>query len=225
MTDVERRDHEDHVFGDVGCVVADAFEMTGNQNEVERGLDGPRIVEHELQEVPEDLRLQAIESVILVQDLSRERHVSAYERIERVSQHLLCDVAHLRNVDQLLDRRVQGVTLRGFCDVDGQIANALEIRIDLDGGNDRAEVGGHRLVQSEEREASTVDLDMQLVDRFVAVEDTFDDAYFAAHQTLHRRANALFSQATHLEQPTLHGLELLLEVAYDPFHLNRSCVA
>ena len=40
VADVAGRHHEDDVFGDVGGVVADALEMAGNQDEIERGLDG-----------------------------------------------------------------------------------------------------------------------------------------------------------------------------------------
>jgi hypothetical protein len=34
VTDVLRGDHEDDVLGDVGGVIADALEMTGDQDEV-----------------------------------------------------------------------------------------------------------------------------------------------------------------------------------------------
>ena len=40
VPDVARRDDEDDVLGDVGGVVADAFEMAGDQDQVERRLDG-----------------------------------------------------------------------------------------------------------------------------------------------------------------------------------------
>ncbi len=41
-------------------------------------------------------------------------------------------------------------------------------RVDLDRRDDRAQVGGHRLVQGQQLEAPVVDLDVQLVDRLVA---------------------------------------------------------
>ena len=56
-------------------------------------------------------------------------------------------------------------------DVDGEVADALEIGVDLDGRDDGPQVDGHRLVQRQQREAASVDLDVQLVDRLVAVQD------------------------------------------------------
>ena len=62
------------------------------------------------------------------------------------------------------------VAPRRLGDVDRQVADALEVGVDLDRRDDRAQVGGHRLVQRQQREAAVVDLDVQRVDRLVAGE-------------------------------------------------------
>src|SRR5688572_3783410 len=60
VADVFGRDHENDVFGDVGGVVADAFEVAGDENEVQRRLDRRRRLEHVGQQLAEDLRLQRV---------------------------------------------------------------------------------------------------------------------------------------------------------------------
>ena len=49
-------------------------------------------------------------------------------------------------------------------DVDGEVADALELVVDLDDGHDEAQVAGHRLVEREDLEALLLELDLVLVD-------------------------------------------------------------
>ena len=149
----------------------------------------------------------------------REPRVAPHEGVERVAEHRLRDVAHLRDVDQLLDRRMAGVAARGLGDVHREIAHTLEVGVDLDGRDDLPQVGRHRLVERQQREAAVVDVDVELVQRLVAPHDPIDDHGVAAHEALHGGADALLRKAAHLEQARLEPLELLLEVS-DPFHVS-----
>jgi len=54
------------------------------------------------------------------------------EIFERLAQHQLGERPHPRQIDQRLDRRMHHVALRRFDDVDGQIADPLEVAVDLD---------------------------------------------------------------------------------------------
>ncbi len=71
------------------------------------------------------------------------------------------------------------VAPRRFGDVDRQVAHPLEIGVDLDRRDNRPEVGRHRLVERQQREAAVVDLDVQLVDRLVADEHPVDQVVVA----------------------------------------------
>ena len=55
---------------------------------------------------------------------------------------------------------VADVAVAGLRDVDRQVADALEIGVDLDCGNDGTQVGRHRLMQGEQPEAAIVHLDV-----------------------------------------------------------------
>ena len=76
------------------------------------------------------------------------------------------------------------------------------------------QVGGHRLVERQQREAAVVDLDVELVDRLVAAHHLVDERRVPRDQPAHGRAHPLLGQAAHLEQPRLERLELLLEMSY-----------
>ena len=139
------------------------------------------------------------------------------ERVERVAQHRLRDRRHARDVDQLLDRRVRRVAHGRLGDVDRQVADALEVGVDLHRRDDRAQVGGHRLVQRQQREAAVVDLDVQRVERLVAGQHALDQVAVALDEPLDREAHFFFGQAAHFEQPGLELLELFLKVPDDAF--------
>ena len=138
--------------------------------------------------------------------------VAADERVERVAEHVLRDLRHPRDVDQFLDRRMLQVAGHGFGDVDRQIADAFEVGVDLDRGDDGAQVDGHRLVQRQQLEAAVVDLDVQLVDRRVADQHLFDERVVAIDQGAHGRPRPVLGEAAHLEQPCLELFELVLKM-------------
>ncbi len=106
------------------------------------------------------------------------------------------------------------IALGRLGDVDGEIADALEVGVDLDGGDNRPQVGGHRLMQRQQLEAAVVDLDVQVVDRLVADEHVRRPARgHARSEAGDGLAHALFRQPAHREQPLLQRVELLLKVS------------
>ena len=76
----------------------------------------------------------------------------------------------------------------------------------------RAQVGRHRRVQREQLQAQVVDFDVQLVEGHVAVEHLVDELAVALDEPLHRRADAIFREPAHGEQPLFQRPELLLEM-------------
>ena len=79
-------------------------------------------------------------------------------------EHLERQVSHPRQIDQRFDRRVQQISLRRLADIDGEVADALQIGVDLDHRHDGSQIDRHGLVQGKERETSIVDFDLQIVD-------------------------------------------------------------
>src|SRR6266496_644932 len=104
-------------------MVADALEVTRDEDEFKRRLDRGRILQHVGEQLATDLRLQSVQLVVLVQASLRKLSISADERIERVAEDRLGDPGHARNVDQLLHRWTLAVPSRGLGNVHGKIAH------------------------------------------------------------------------------------------------------
>ena len=84
---------------------------------------------------------------------------SAVSRMRAVRSAITGEAARHRH--RVLVGKLHGA----LADVGGEVADALELAVDLDDGDDEAQVAGHRLVQREELEALLLDLDLVLVDR------------------------------------------------------------
>jgi hypothetical protein len=72
-------------------------------------------------------------------------------------------------------------------------------------------------MQGQQREAATVDLDMELIDGSVAAENLGNHVGVACHEAFDGRAHAVFREAAHFEQARFQVVELLLEMPNDPF--------
>ena len=122
------------------------------------------------------------------------------------------DARHLRDVDEPRHGLLRDVAPRRFGDVDGQVADPFEVGVDLHGGDNRAQVRGHRLVQREQLEAAVVDLDVELIDRLIPREDAVHARGVALDERPHRRADAILGEAAHLEQPRLELFQFFLKM-------------
>jgi hypothetical protein len=96
-------------------------------------------------------------------DLLGLHHVALHERVERLAELRLGEVGQGREVVQGPERRRLGEIPRALGDVHGQIAHALQVGHDLQGGGDEAEVARRRLAQREQAPAGAVDLHLQPV--------------------------------------------------------------
>ena len=68
--------------------------------------------------------------------------------------------------------------------------------------HDRAQVGRHRLIQRQQREAAVVDLDVQRVERLVARRATRSIRLVVAiDEALHGQAHVFLGEPAHFEQP------------------------
>jgi hypothetical protein len=100
--------------------------------------------------------------------------------------------------------------------IHGQVADPLEVGVDLDGRDNRAQVRGHRLMQRQQHEAAVVDFDVQRVERPVAPHHALEQRPIPLDEPLDRKAHLLFSEAAHFEQPRLALLELFAEMRHHP---------
>ena len=106
----------------------------------------------------------------------------------------------------------------GLSNVHGQIADPLEIGVDLDGRHDDAEIRRHRLMQREQLEAAIIDFDMKVVDRLVARGDRVESVRVPVHETVHRFPHPFLGEAAHRQQSRREGVEFFLKMPLHAFH-------
>ena len=176
-------DDVDDVFGDVGGVIADALEIFGDEDELESGEDDAGIAHHVGKELAEDLIAEMIDLVIAGENFLSEIDVAADDGVQGVADHFLCEFAHARKIDVGLDARMAKDTRGALRDVDGLVADTLEIVVDAGNGKDKTEIHGHQLMESEELENAIGEL-------LVGLEHGMD-----------RLVHGAFGEAAHPKQP------------------------
>ena len=130
----------------------------------------------------------------------REFDVAANDGIEGVANHLLDEFAHAREIDVRLDARVAEDAEGALGDVDGLIADALEIVIDAGDGQDEAEIGGHKLVQGEKLHDAIVDFHLELVDGVFFFEDALGELFIGFQDSVNGLVNGALREAAHPEE-------------------------
>ena len=89
---------------------------------------------------------------------------------------------------------------RPLGDVHREVAHALQVGIDLQRGDDQAQVGRHGLLQGEQVDGELVDLDLDRVDaRFVA-KYFFGGAAVLLNHGADAALDGRFDQRAHLQQ-------------------------
>src|SRR6266849_1392301 len=164
VADVLALDEVDDVFGDVGGVIADALEVFGDEDQFERGKDHAGIAHHVGKQFAENLIAVVVYLIVGSEDRLRELDVAADHGIEGVAHHFFDELAHTREIDVGLHARVAKDAQGALSDVDGLIADALEIVVDAGDGENKTEIDGHELVQGEKLNDAVVNFYLELVD-------------------------------------------------------------
>ncbi len=95
---------------------------------------------------------------------------------------------------------------------DSEIADALQLVVDLDDGDDEAQVAGHRLVEGQELEALLLDVDLVLVDHEVGGDHAPGLADVACLDGVKGEAQVVLDERTERQDLALQVLELALQM-------------
>jgi hypothetical protein len=216
VADVLALDEVDDVFGDVGGVVADALEVLGDEDQFERGKDDAGIAHHVGKQFTENLIAVAIYLIVGGEDTLGEFNVAADDGIEGVAHHFFDKLAHARKIDVGLHARVAKDAQGSLRDVDGLIANALEIVIDARDSQHEAEIDGHELVQREKLNDAIVNFHLELVDGVFFLEDALGELLIGFQNGVNGLVNGALREAAHPEQALFHLVQIFFEVAFHP---------
>ncbi len=118
-------------------------------------------------------------------------------------------VGHVEGHDRLVHGRQQPGPLG---DVDREVADPLQGGVDLDGGDDEAQVAGHRLVERQRLEAVLLDVDLHEVDREVALDGLGGERLVAVLHSGERPPQVVFDQGAQREDALLQVADLALQL-------------
>jgi hypothetical protein len=85
---------KDDVFGDVGGVVANAFHVFGQQDQVHELGGMGRVFLDQINQAGDRLGLEFVLFLVLGEDALGQLHVAPGESVEGLAQHLLGDLRH-----------------------------------------------------------------------------------------------------------------------------------
>ncbi len=103
---------------------------------------------------------------------------------------------------------------RPFADVRRQVADALQLAVDLDHRSDEAQVAGDRLVEREDLEALLLYVDLVLVDERVGRDDATGLGGVALLDGLEGEPEVLFHQGAEPEDLAFESVRLSLQVSH-----------
>src|SRR5690606_29382429 len=124
------------------------------------------------------------------------------------------DPDHLLHLGQRRQRRRAEHVLDGLGDVDGVVADALEVGRDAERGGDEPEVARHGLLEREELDRGLLELELEPVDLLVHLDHALGLGAVAPEQGLDGEADGLLDAAGHRDEPRLEQVQLLLEAAW-----------
>jgi hypothetical protein len=204
-------------------VVADALEVFGDEDQFERGKDDAGIAHHVGKQFTENLIAEAVHLIVGGKDTLGELNVAADDGVESIANHLLGEVAHARQIDVGLHAGVAKNAQGTLRDVDGLIADALEIVIYARDCEDEAEIDGHELVQSEKLNDAIVNFHLELVDGVFFLEDAVGELFIGFQNGVNGLMDGALREAAHPEEALFHLVQVFFEVAFhEPLPLTTN---
>src|SRR5271157_4749359 len=164
VTDVNAFDQEENILGDIGGMVGKPFQVARHKHEVDSLTDRLGVAFHVTDQLLVNRAAQLVDGVVRNQHGAGKLRVAFHKSIQAFANHCLHAAGHGRNINEGLD---QGLVHQGKCtldDVDRQISHPLEVVVDLNGGGEKAQVGGHGLLESQQLGSEIVDLDLHAID-------------------------------------------------------------
>ncbi len=158
----------------------------------------------------------AVYLIVGGKDTLCEFNVAADYGVEGVAHHLLGEFAHTRQIDVGLHARVAKDAQGALGDVDGLIADALEIVIDARDSQHEAEIDGHELVQREKLNNAIVNFHLELVDGVFFLKDALGELFIGFQNGVNGLVNGALREAAHPEQALFHFVQIFFEVAFHP---------
>ncbi len=212
MANVGTSDPEDDVGGDVGGMVGDAFQAAGDHEAIHGLLGELGFLLDELEQVGVGAAIHAVDLVVHIADGVSKPCIPLKQGVNGGSDHAAGVFAHGREVDRQIDFASFNDVACAAGNPHGLIADAFEVAIDLDDGEDEAEVNGHGLLFGEEFVGHLVELTLGGVDCGLILLDVLAEGEIALEISFDRGLDGLLREGSHGKEFVLELGKLQLEV-------------
>jgi membrane-associated phospholipid phosphatase len=211
MANIFPSDHEDDLLGHVRRVVSDSLEVFGHPNRAQPGLDFTRVFGHVPRRRGNDCSKASVDRIVATEDVVGALVVPPHEGFERPMQHVQCGDGHRGEFAGDGSLRVELPLDGALADVDGFVADALEVRDEPKRRCQKAQIIGHRLSERENAQDERVDLELIAVDLRVQRLDVAGDLGGSAKERLEGKTDDPFAAGAHREQMGSQLAQLGLE--------------
>src|ERR1700684_4084742 len=140
MPDVDPLHQKQYVLGDIGGVVGNALQVADHHHQVESLVNVGGVLFHEAGELVVAGGTEGIDGVIGGEHAPRQVRVAMDESIQRLTHHGLDQAGDVRDIDHGRDDGAFHQGQRAFGDADRQVTHAFEVGVDLERGDDQAQV-------------------------------------------------------------------------------------
>src|SRR5467141_1550422 len=165
-------------------MVADAFEVLGDEDQFERGEDDAGIPHHVGKQFTENLVAVVVHAVVGGEDFLREVDVPAKDAESPLG------------------------------DIHGLIADALQVNVDARNGQRKTEIHRHELVQGKKLNDAIVDFQLELVDGVFFLEDAPGERLIGFQDSVNGLVNSALREAAHPEEALFHLVQVFFEMAF-----------
>ena len=204
-------------------MVADALEEACDEEQLRRTLLARALFRDEVRQRVERVLKHIVHLLVHLADLIGLLHAPVAIGLDRAAHHgggaiaELLDPALAVGIERLLDR---SGCLR---DIEGVIADALDIRRDLEARRDDAQVMRDWLLLGNQEDALVLDVDDHVVDGVVGLHDLLRKDGIVLEKRLHRLLDVCKGLVAHRGDELLHDLEVVdVFLSCLAFHISRT---
>src|ERR1035438_6179547 len=217
-------DDERDLLADVHGVVADPLQRARDEDHVHRPLARVGVLA-DLDRHAEDVTVQAVDLVILADDIFGQFDVAPGEGGARLDDLRACLGAHLRQrVEHLAaHRRLMAGERDQLGDVHALVAHLLDAHDHVQQRGDQAQVARGGRLQRKQREDALVDLQVAPVEAVVVGDHHLRELDVLVGERLQHAVELLHDQVQAAERAGLELLQLLLEVSTSLLAVGGGC--
>ena len=193
-------------------MVGGAFQVAPDDDGVERLLGDFRMLHHHFDQLILQGAVHVVDLVVHGEHAFGHLCVGLQQRLDCGADHDADAFAHLVDVDgeRNLGRVLHLQHL--LRDVGGLIADALQVAVDLDYGEDEAQIDGHGLLLGEQLVGHLVDRGFRGVDGIFDLEHVVAERHVALEVGFHGELQRLLRQRGHGQQLVFERGQLLMEI-------------